>query len=308
MTSVRRGRDSGLAHPFLRTLDSGLPVRRAWTENGPGVELSAPDRSPGGLAHPFLRSLDSLGMSWGRSWTGNGDGTADPATTDVGPVDFGPVDPGSPAVLELVHDTGRPVLTAVGDPERLAALLTRVRDDLDAPPRGVTLTRGTGALASGVLTGWGLAWGSDWDRMMTTVAPELPGGSLAERIDLERDIGAVVDLLEAANPHSNHRPDQPGRDWYGTWSDDGTLSAVGALIPRDGADGPFAHLGGIATRPDQRGRGLGTAVTARLTRAGIAAYGLVTLGLYADNAPARRVYERLGFRVIHEVETWRPPA
>jgi predicted GNAT family acetyltransferase len=43
-----------------------------------------------------------------------------------------------------------------------------------------------------------------------------------------------------------------------------------------------------------------------MTADGVAEHGLVTLGLYDDNAAARRVYQRLGFAVAHEVETWRP--
>ncbi|RPF21129.1 hypothetical protein [Myceligenerans xiligouense] len=40
-------------------------------------------------------------------------------------------------------------------------------------------------------------------------------------------------------------------------------------------------------------------------RSGLARHGMVTPGMYADKAVARRVDERLGFRLIHEVETWR---
>jgi predicted GNAT family acetyltransferase len=57
-----------------------------------------------------------------------------------------------------------------------------------------------------------------------------------------------------------------------------------------------AALGNIATRPDVRGRGLGTAVTARLCqellRAGVECIGL---NVKADNLGARACYEKLGF-------------
>ena len=56
-------------------------------------------------------------------------------------------------------------------------------------------------------------------------------------------------------------------------------------------------------RSDQRGRGLGAAVTARLTREAITGVGVCTLGMYADNAVARRVYHRLGYATVHQLST-----
>jgi predicted GNAT family acetyltransferase len=56
------------------------------------------------------------------------------------------------------------------------------------------------------------------------------------------------------------------------------------------------HLASIATLPAVRGRGLGEAVTSSLTRAALlAGRPVVTLGMYSDNAVARRLYQRLGF-------------
>lgn len=51
--------------------------------------------------------------------------------------------------------------------------------------------------------------------------------------------------------------------------------------------------------PESRGRGIGTAATARLLEIGFRELGLhrVYLHVFATNEPARRLYERLGFRV-----------
>ncbi|MGH3327318.1 MAG: GNAT family N-acetyltransferase, partial [Streptomycetales bacterium] len=57
-----------------------------------------------------------------------------------------------------------------------------------------------------------------------------------------------------------------------------------------------AHLAPIATLPEARGRGLGTAVTAWMTRRVLADEPLCTLAMYADNDGARRLYRRLGYR------------
>jgi predicted GNAT family acetyltransferase len=59
------------------------------------------------------------------------------------------------------------------------------------------------------------------------------------------------------------------------------------------------HLASIATAAAVRGQGLGAAVTAWLTRALLAQHGRVTLGMYADNEVARRMYRALGYRDTH---------
>ena len=60
------------------------------------------------------------------------------------------------------------------------------------------------------------------------------------------------------------------------------------------------HLASIATHPSARGRGLGALVTAALTRRLLdEGAPVVTLGMYADNDVARRMYLRLGFRCDH---------
>ncbi|WP_406104051.1 GNAT family N-acetyltransferase [Micromonospora globbae] len=56
-----------------------------------------------------------------------------------------------------------------------------------------------------------------------------------------------------------------------------------------------AALGNVTTHPRVRGRGLGTAVVAALCRRLRAHVTHVTLNVRADNTPALRLYERLGF-------------
>ena len=76
-------------------------------------------------------------------------------------------------------------------------------------------------------------------------------------------------------------------------ADTGGLAAVLAVTrPRSGA----AHLNDVATHPHRRGRGLARLLCGQVTvdalRDGRPA---VTLGMYADNDAARRVYSGLGF-------------
>ncbi|WP_251150913.1 GNAT family N-acetyltransferase [Cellulosimicrobium sp. Marseille-Q4280] len=64
-------------------------------------------------------------------------------------------------------------------------------------------------------------------------------------------------------------------------------------------------LGGIATDPAARGRGIARAVTAAATRAGLREDPMVVLWMYADNGAARRVYEQVGYRVTQAFESRR---
>ena len=57
-------------------------------------------------------------------------------------------------------------------------------------------------------------------------------------------------------------------------------------------------IGGIFTVPSARGRGVGLAVTAAVTRAALASGARAALFVREDNGPARRVYDRLGFRIV----------
>ncbi|MFJ3406803.1 GNAT family N-acetyltransferase [Promicromonospora sp. NPDC090134] len=225
----------------------------------------------------------------------------------------GPDDAGAAAVVELADPTGEQPgrwLNAVGRADRLARLLTTVVPDGDVV--AATVTRGTGTLAGETLAGWGLVPDSTWDRMVTEVAPPVRAGSPGvEVLDLDRHTDEIVDLLARANPGTRSGAQGPRARlarWYGVRAPAspgaraGALVAVGSATPTPTGS---VHLGSIGTDPARRGQGLGSALTARMTADGVTERGLVTLGLYDDNAPARRVYERLGFVLAHEVETWR---
>ncbi|MFD7022674.1 GNAT family N-acetyltransferase [Promicromonospora sukumoe] len=131
-------------------------------------------------------------------------------------------------------------------------------------------------------------------------------------LDLDRHADEIGDLLARANPHTRSGAQGPRARlarWYGVRAPSTTPGArAGALVAVGSATTTptrSVHLGSIGTDPERRGQGLGGALTARMTADGVAEHGLVTLGLYDDNVAARRVYERLGFVLAHEVETWR---
>jgi ribosomal protein S18 acetylase RimI-like enzyme len=76
---------------------------------------------------------------------------------------------------------------------------------------------------------------------------------------------------------------------------DGEPIATGERYTFDGA----SYLSSISTRAAWRGRGFGRLITRTLARDSLAAGAeIVYLGVYADNAGAIRLYDRLGFSIL----------
>lgn len=144
-----------------------------------------------------------------------------------------------------------------------------------------------------------LADGARWAWMWTTASPTLQSVE-DEVVDLDdrRDAAQIAALSGAHSPTAEGDPGT-GRSerWVGVRRDD-RLVAAGALQRPDSG---VAHLAGIVVATGHRGRGLGTAVTAALTRRAVLEEGVCTLGVYAHNDTGLRLYQRLGYRVGH---TW----
>lgn len=193
---------------------------------------------------------------------------------------------------------GRLSLTVLGDPDDAARLLVRALTE-GAPVRRVTLPVGTLArLPDPLPGGLRVGDGADWDWMWTQTPPPVqPGEEHVVRLrpDEEPDVAA---LLDVASPRTSARPGDEGvRGWWGIREPAGRLVACAGHTERVTG---VPHLAGIAVLPELRGRGLGGAVTAGITRAVLADGAEVcTLGMYADNDPARRVYDRLGYVTEH---------
>jgi len=78
------------------------------------------------------------------------------------------------------------------------------------------------------------------------------------------------------------------------------LAVTGVHVDSD--EHRVAVLGSIATDPEHRGRGLATRLTGHLVRQLADEGKLVCLNVSADNTPAVRCYEKLGFVASHEYE------
>lgn len=150
-----------------------------------------------------------------------------------------------------------------------------------------------------------LAEGGDWDWMWTTEEP--PAHPLEHRLSPLDDVAdaEVINTFSGAHNPRVWSTAGTGRTerWLAAYADDdgptwrlGDLIAVGGLQREPSR---AAHLAGIVTHQGIRRAGWGTAISAALTRLAVRTEGVCTLGMYADNDAARRVYHRLGYRTAH---------
>lgn len=201
---------------------------------------------------------------------------------------------GTVAFLRLDSDDNPRGLAALGEPPRVAELVTEVVHEVPAVPR-LSVPRGTLPYLPAWL--W-LEDASDWDfRSAATPPPAQPGEDRAVWLDPEAD-GEVKELLAVANPDTSTWPGEAKvRRWAGIRGAGGHLDAC--LADTSGANG-IGHVSAIATRPQGRGQGLGAAITAWATRRLFAeGCDIVTLGMYEGNDVAGRIYDRLGFTDDH---------
>jgi ribosomal protein S18 acetylase RimI-like enzyme len=163
-----------------------------------------------------------------------------------------------------------------------------VADGTLRPGQWLHLPRTSAAQLRGRLTVSRL---DEWDFLWTTAPPPVqPAEERVVRLT-EADHPALAALIDQSFPTTTSRPGDPRIvDWYGIREGD-QLVACGA----DRSRGDIGFLAGLTVATDRRGRGLGAALTAGMTRALAARYGDVALGVYTDNVGAIRLYRRLGF-------------
>lgn len=180
-------------------------------------------------------------------------------------------------------------LTAGGPLAAAVDLFAMAVKALPTQPSGYTLPRG-----GRPPTLLQAEWSDDWDFRWTCEPPPTVAHEDLVRFDDHPGEEELTAFLDATSSSYSARPGDPKiRRWVTVRDDADKLLAVAAETRRPTG---IAHLASIATRTDARGRGLGTAVTAALTRR-IFDEGddLVTLGMYASNDVAGRLYTRLGY-------------
>jgi GNAT superfamily N-acetyltransferase len=202
---------------------------------------------------------------------------------------------GAVALPRLTH-VRRRVLLVMGPPEPVSELIHEVvSHGVQADLTAVTAARGSLEAVAAHLP---LTDGNDWEWMCTHAPPPVVAaeGSLVTLSVEDRD--DIGELLQLGNPGTDARAfEAPDQHWVGVRNDDGRLVACGVREP---AVSGWPILSGITVHPDHRGTGLGLAVTAHLTRAGVAERGVCQLGMYSHNSVARRTYLGLGYGDVHE--------
>ncbi|MFN8167209.1 MAG: GNAT family N-acetyltransferase [Candidatus Nanopelagicales bacterium] len=151
---------------------------------------------------------------------------------------------------------------------------------------------------------------SEWDWWFTVAAPEpAPGTTWPPVVDLPGDDPRLGPLLEVASPDAPIAPgDTRVRRWAAvlddpSWGDPADTDGTGGLVAMTAVThlrSGVAHLNDVATHPARRGRGLAKALCGTVTRDALdEGRPAATLGMYADNDPARAVYTALGFTMTH---------
>lgn len=215
---------------------------------------------------------------------------------------------GDTVAFVRTRQAGRRQLTVLGAPSDAAVAVgtllrlgvTEAENRSDgrraASAQGITVPRGTVPLLDeGVRVGPGEDW--DWMWVDRDRLPRLAPDSRVRRLD-RHDEPEVSRLLDLASPRHSSDPGDPDVvSWFGVRDGAGQLVACAAHT--QSVDG-VPHLASIATHPSVRGQGLGSTVTGTLTVLLLdGGAPVVTLGMYADNDVARRMYDRLGYVPSH---------
>ncbi|AEG44386.1 GNAT family N-acetyltransferase [Isoptericola variabilis] len=217
------------------------------------------------------------------------------------------------------HDDAGVSLLAVGEPDAAARLVLDADAQLRADGRALgpvtrtSVPRGTHRALAALAAARGVDAPAPfdrppsgaWDWLGTTAEPPAqPGEDRVVELAGEDGRAEVAECLAVAHPHGELPVDEPRSRWFGWRDHDGVLRGVVGASRR--VPGQPWVLGSVGTDPAWRGRGIAAAVTAVATREGLAEAPMVTLGMYADNDTARRLYRRLGYEVAQEFESWRP--
>lgn len=117
----------------------------------------------------------------------------------------------------------------------------------------------------------------------------------------DEHLDELLDLYARAYPGNWFDPRMLATGFYRGVRHGGRLAAVAGVhvaCPEHGV----AALGNVTTAPELRGRGLAARATALLCQDLLAVTPTIGLNVAADNAPARRLYEKLGFEVAFGIE------
>lgn len=126
--------------------------------------------------------------------------------------------------------------------------------------------------------------------------------SEAEKLGL-KDLDAINSIFNTAYPGNFFDPRMLETGMYfGIWEAGRLVSVSGIHVYSEEYD--VAAIGNVTTHPDFRNRGYAKKVMARLIQALQERVGNIALNVKANNTPAIKAYEKLGFRVIRAYDEY----
>ncbi|HEX5540134.1 MAG TPA: GNAT family N-acetyltransferase [Micromonospora sp.] len=185
-----------------------------------------------------------------------------------------------------------PVACALGDAEQAATVFAALADAGSLGGASwLHLPRASTTMLAALAAQLPFEHHDQWEfRWTSNPPPAEPGEERVIRLT-NADHSEIVALIEEAFPDTTTRPGDPRIvRWFGIRAGE-RLVACGA----DRSNGGVGFLAGLTVATDLRGRGLGAALTAAMTRRLLADHDEVALGVITDNQSAVRLYERLGF-------------
>ncbi|MEU1290462.1 GNAT family N-acetyltransferase [Kitasatospora sp. NPDC005856] len=204
-------------------------------------------------------------------------------------------DSGHGPVALLYSGGDTPVLLAFARPAGLPPLEALLRDLRPFLPRRFMAGLPDGA-EQALAPDYAVERRTPLLRMLLTA--ELPAEVAHETMPLGLDdVEDVRALLAASYPDSWFDPRMLAGGGYAGVREHGRLLAVAGVHVHSPAQ-RVAVLGNVTTHPDARGRGLARACVTALCHRLAATTDHLGLNVRTDNAPAIRLYERLGFTTV----------
>lgn len=194
------------------------------------------------------------------------------------------------------HRRGHPTLVIDGDPRAVERLLRELR------PQAPFVVRESPARLEAVLRAYFPESKFRLERRMDVSRSEFTPRHQGRARQLgERDLAALCRFMGAPEQAAPRFAGwlQGAKVFYGI-EEGGELRAIGSsmvCLPE------IFNIVSIETHKDHRGRGHGTELTSALVAKCLEHTNDVCLTVFADNQPALRVYEKLGFR-IKEDRMW----